>query len=145
MSHPIIQAIEEKQLKKDLPRLSVGDTVDVSFRIIEGEKERIQVFNGVVLSIAGEGISQMVTVRRIVANEGVERTFPVHSPKVAKIEVIRQGHVRRSKLYYLRDRVGKKRRLADRRRGLGNLARTAKREPEVPADAPAAAAAEATA
>lgn len=130
MPNPIIQAIEEKQLKKDLPKLTVGATVDVHFRIIEGSKERIQVFNGVIIGIAGEGLTQMVTVRRIVANEGVERTFPVHSPKVAKIEVIRHGHVRRSKLYYLRERVGKKRRLADRRRGLHRVANT----PEVPAD-----------
>lgn len=121
MSSAIIQAVEETQLKKDLPRLSVGDTVDVSFRIIEGEKERTQVFNGVILAITGEGLTQMVTVRRIVANEGVERTFPIHSPKVAKVEVIRHGHVRRSKLYYLRERVGKKRRLRDRRRGLASL------------------------
>lgn len=121
MSNAIIQAVEAAQLKPDLPKLSVGDTVDVSVRIVEGSKERIQVFNGVILSISGEGITQMITVRRIVANEGVERTFPVHSPKVAKIEVVRHGHVRRSKLYYLRERVGKKRRLRDRRRGLGYL------------------------
>ncbi len=130
MSNAIIQAVEESQLKKDLPKLTVGDTVDVHFRIIEGEKERVQVFNGVIISIAGEGLTQMVTVRRIVANEGVERTFPVHSPKVAKVEVIRHGHVRRSKLYYLRERVGKQRRLRDRRRGLASLAQA----PEVPAD-----------
>lgn len=140
MSNAIIHALEAKQLKKDLPKLSVGDTVDVHFRIVEGEKERIQVFTGVILGIAGEGISQMVTVRRIVANEGVERVFPIHSPKVAKVEVTRHGHVRRSKLYYLRERVGKKRRLADRRRGLGHAATA----PEVPADESSKAVAEAS-
>lgn len=115
----IVQAVEKSQLKADAPKLSVGDTVDAHLRIVEGAKERIQIFNGVVLKIQGEGMSQTVTIRRIVANEGVERTLPIHSPKVAKIEVVRHGHVRRSKLYYLRDRVGKSRRLRDRRRGLG--------------------------
>jgi large subunit ribosomal protein L19 len=125
MSQATIQHVEKKQLKSDLPKLAPGDTVDVHVRIIEGSKERIQVFNGVVIGIAGSGITQNVTVRRIVDNEGVERTFPLHSPKIAKIEVKRHGHVRRSKLYYLRERVGKKRRLRDRRRGLGNLVETA--------------------
>jgi len=115
----IVQAVEKSQLKADAPKLSVGDTVDAHLRIVEGAKERIQVFNGVVLKIQGEGMSQTVTIRRIVANEGVERTLPIHSPRVARIEVVRHGHVRRSKLYYLRDRVGKSRRLRDRRRGLG--------------------------
>jgi large subunit ribosomal protein L19 len=118
----IIKELQAKQLKSDLPKIEVGDTVDVHVRIIEGAKERIQVFNGVVIAITGEGLTQMVTVRRIVANEGVERVFPLHSPKIAKIEVKRHGHARRSKLYYLRERVGKSRRLRDRRRGLGYLA-----------------------
>jgi large subunit ribosomal protein L19 len=132
----IVQAVEKSQLKADPPKLSIGDTVDAHLRIVEGAKERIQVFNGVVLKIQGEGMNQMVTIRRIVANEGVERTLPMHSPKVAKIEVVRHGHVRRSKLYYLRDRVGKSRRLRDRRRGLG-----AAEAPEAPAQTPAAEAA----
>ncbi|MCC7145852.1 MAG: 50S ribosomal protein L19 [Phycisphaeraceae bacterium] len=117
----IIDAVEKKFLKTDLPKLSIGDTVDVHVRIIEGSKERIQVFNGVVIAQSGRGIGQMITVRRIVANEGVERVFPLHSPRISTIEVKRQGHVRRSKLYYLRERVGKKRRLRDKRRGLEQL------------------------
>lgn len=121
MSQAIIQAVEQSQLKTDRPQLHVGDTVDVHVRIIEGAKERIQVFNGVIIAMQGAGLRRTMTVRRIVANEGVERIFLIHSPKVAKVEVKRHGHVRRSKLYYLRDRVGKKRRLRDRRRGLGSL------------------------
>jgi len=119
MSQAIIDAVEAQHLKSDLPDIQVGDTVDVHYRIVEGDKERIQVFTGVVIAIKGRGASKTITVRRIVANEGVERIFPMHSPKVAQIEVKRRGHVRRAKLYYLRDRVGKKRRLRDRRRGLG--------------------------
>jgi large subunit ribosomal protein L19 len=119
MSQELIRAVEKSQLKTDVPELSVGDTVDVHMRIVEGQKERIQIFNGVILKIQGQGISRSITVRRIVANEGVERTIPVNSPKVSKIEVKRHGHVRRAKLYYLRERVGKSRRLRDRQRGLG--------------------------
>lgn len=121
MTHPLVQAAEKAHLKTDLPALSVGDTVDVHLRIVEGSKERIQIFNGVIINIQGNGVTRMITVRRIVANEGVERILPLHSPKIAKIEVKRQGHIRRAKLFYLRDRVGKKRRLRDRRRGLGNV------------------------
>ena len=116
MSQATIQAVQQGQLKSNVPQLAIGDTVDVHTRIIEGSKERIQVFTGVVIAMGGSGLEQTVTVRRIVANEGVERIFPVHSPRIAKFEVKRHGHVRRAKLYYLRDRVGKKRRLADRRR-----------------------------
>ncbi|WP_432797961.1 50S ribosomal protein L19 [Poriferisphaera sp. WC338] len=119
MSDAIIKAIEEKQIRTDLPEVSVGDTVDVHVKIIEGAKERIQVFSGVVLKIQGGGINRTFTVRRIVANEGVERTFPFASPRIDKINIVRSGHTRRAKLYYLRERVGKKRRLRDRRRGLG--------------------------
>ncbi len=126
----IIQDIEAAQLKQDLPAVSVGDTIDVHCRIIEGEKERIQVFTGVVISIKGAGINRMMTVRRIVANQGVERIFPIHSPKIAKIEVVRHGHVRRAKLYFLRDRIGKSRRLKDRRRGLKHLAKATAKHTE---------------
>ncbi|MHC4994057.1 MAG: 50S ribosomal protein L19 [Planctomycetota bacterium] len=99
----------------------VGDTVDVHYRIIEGSKERIQVFGGTVIAIkGGTGASRTMTVRRIVANEGVERIFPMNSPRIDKVEVKRHGHTRRSKLYFLRDRVGKARRLKDQRRGLKN-------------------------
>ena len=122
MSQDIIAAVQKSQLKTDLPEISVGANVDVHVRIIEGSKERIQVFSGVVIKTQNGGLEQTITVRRIVANEGVERTFPVHSPRVAKIEVKRRGDTRRAKLYYLRDRVGKKRRLRDQRRGLEALA-----------------------
>ncbi|MEE2660235.1 MAG: 50S ribosomal protein L19 [Planctomycetota bacterium] len=115
----ILESVVAHQLKseEDLPNLSVGDTIDVHQRIIEGGKERTQVFQGVLIGMKGRGINRMITVRRIVANEGVERIFPLHSPKVAKIEIVRHGDARRAKLYYLRDRVGKSRRLRDRRRG----------------------------
>ncbi|MFN3167887.1 MAG: 50S ribosomal protein L19 [Phycisphaeraceae bacterium] len=121
MSQDIIAAVQQSQLKTDLPVVTVGDNVDVHVRIIEGSKERIQVFSGVVLKMQNGGLERTVTVRRIVANEGVERTFPLHSPRIAKIEVKRRGDARRAKLYYLRDRVGKKRRLRDQRRGLETL------------------------
>ena len=118
MTHPLIDKVEAAQLKTDLPAVNIGDTVDVHCRIVEGDKERIQVFGGVVISGKGEGVNKVITVRRIVANEGVERIFPINSPRVVKIEVKRQGHTRRSKLYFLRERVGKSRRLRDKRRGL---------------------------
>ena len=121
MSQAIIAAVEASQLKQDLPVYSVGDTVNVSVRIVENDKQRIQVFQGVILKTQGRGVTKTITVRRIVANEGVERTFPVHSPKIVDIEIVRYGDTRRAKLYFLRDRVGKKRRLRDRRRGLASL------------------------
>ena len=119
----ILESVVAHQLKseEDLPNLSVGDTIDVHQRIIEGGKERTQVFQGVLIGMKGRGINRMITVRRIVANEGVERIFPLHSPKVAKIEIVRHGDARRAKLYYLRDRVGKSRRLRDRRRGIKHV------------------------
>ena len=119
----VIEGVVAGQVKsdKDLPKFSVGDTIDVNYKIIEGDKERIQVFQGVLLSDTGRAIHRMITVRRIVANEGVERSFPVSSPRVAKIEVIRRGDARRAKLFYLRDRFGKSRRLRDQRRGLKHV------------------------
>ena len=115
-----IESAVAGQLKADdaLPSFSVGDTLDVHYLIVEGEKERVQVFQGVLIGDKGRGVNRTITVRRIVANEGVERIFPLHSPRVAKIEVVRHGDARRAKLYYLRDRIGKARRLRDRRRGL---------------------------
>jgi large subunit ribosomal protein L19 len=107
---------EESGLKKDLTEFEVGDTVDVHLRILEGQKERVQVFNGVVIARRGSGMSEMFTVRRVVQGEGVERSFPVNSPKIAKIEVKRTGVTRRAKLYYLRDRVGKATRLRERKK-----------------------------
>ena len=120
MTQAIIQGVEQAQLKTGLPKVGVGDTVDVHVRIIEGSKERIQIFAGVVVKTQGRGLTETITVRRIVANEGVERVLPLHSPRIATIEVKRHGHTRRARLYYLRERVGKKRRLRDRRRGLAH-------------------------
>ena len=113
----VIENFESAQLKNpsDVPDMRVGDTVDVHYRIIEGDKERVQRFQGVLISLKGRGINRMMTVRRIVANEGVERIFPVHSPRVGKIEVLRRADVRRAKLYYLRSRTGKSRRLREDR------------------------------
>lgn len=115
MSQQTIALVEKGGLKPDLAEFSIGDTVDVHTRILEGEKERIQIFNGVVIARAGAGLRETFTVRRIVQGEGVERKFPLHSPRIAKIEVKRSGVVRRAKLYFLRDRVGKAVRLKERR------------------------------
>jgi large subunit ribosomal protein L19 len=118
-----LEAVVADQLRSpdDIPYFTVGDTLNVHVRIIEGEKERIQVYQGVLIADKGRGINKTITVRRIVANEGVERIFPLHSPRIAKIEVVRRGDARRAKLYYLRDRIGKSRRLRDQRRGLKHL------------------------
>lgn len=118
-----IETIVADQLKPadQFPVFSVGDTLSVHVRIIEGEKERIQVYQGVLIAQRGRGINRTITVRRIVANEGVERIFPLHSPRIAKIEVVRRGDARRAKLYYLRQRLGKSRRLRDQRRGLKHV------------------------
>ncbi len=103
----VIANLTADQLKSDVPQFSVGDTVRVHVRIREGERERIQVFEGTVISRSNSGISETFTVRRISYGVGVERVFPLHSPNIAKIETVRKGRVRRAKLYYLRDRVGK--------------------------------------
>ncbi len=103
----IIEQIEKENLKSEVPVFSVGDTVKVSVKVIEGAKERIQAFEGIVIAKRNGGIRETFTVRRISYGVGVERTFPVHSPKVAKIDVIKRGKVRRAKLYYLRNLTGK--------------------------------------
>jgi large subunit ribosomal protein L19 len=103
----IIKQIESEQIKKDLPAFNVGDTVKVHVKIKEGNRERIQIFEGVVLKRQNGGIRETFTVRRVAYGVGVERTFPVNSPIIDKIQVVRRGKVRRAKLYYLRDRVGK--------------------------------------
>ena len=103
----IIRAIEQQQIKQDLPEFHVGDNVKVHYRITEGNRERIQVFQGDVIRRQGESVRESFTVRKISFSIGVERTFPVHSPKIEKIEVTRKGDVRRAKLYYLRNKVGK--------------------------------------
>ena len=116
MSQAIMELVEKTSLKENPPEFEIGDTVDVHLKILEGNKERIQVFSGVVIGRSGSGSREMFAVRRIVAGEGVERKFPVHSPRVEKVEVKRSGVVRRAKLYFLRDRVGKAVRLKERRR-----------------------------
>jgi len=105
VSQKILALVEASSLKTEVPKFAIGDTVDVHTRILEGEKERVQIFNGVVIAQSGSGSRSMFTVRRIVAGEGVERKFPLHSPKIAKVEVKRSGVSRRAKLYYLRDRT----------------------------------------
>jgi len=115
MNSDIIELVEKSSLKEDAPKFEVGDTVDVHNKILEGNKERIQVFSGVVIAKSGHGSREMFTVRRIVAGEGVERKFPLHSPRIAKVEVKRSSVVRRAKLYFLRERVGKAVRLKERR------------------------------
>lgn len=111
----VIKAIEQEQLRNDLPSFRPGDTVKVHVKVIEGSRERIQVFEGVVIRRKGGSLTETFTVRRVSFGVGVERTFPVHSPRLAKIEVVRRGRVRRAKLYYLRDRVGKAARIKDRK------------------------------
>lgn len=115
MQHKLLDVVEKANLREDALKFEVGDTVDVHVRILEGDKERIQIFNGVVIAKRGSGTREMFTVRRIVAGEGVERTFPINSPKIAKLVVKRHGRVRRAKLYYLRGRTGKAVRLTERR------------------------------
>ncbi|CAM3253141.1 50S ribosomal protein L19 [Rhodothermus bifroesti] len=115
MSDAILRLVEATQLRDDIPEFSPGDTVNVHVRVIEGDKERIQQFQGVVISIRGSGARKTFTVRKISNGVGVERIFPMHSPKIAKIEVVRRGHVRRAKLYYLRQRQGKAARIKEKR------------------------------
>ena len=115
MSDQLMSAVEKTSLKPEMPQFEVGDVVDVHCRILEGEKERIQIFNGLVIARAGSGTRETFTVRRIVQGEGVERKFPIHSPRIAKVEVKRSGVTRRAKLYYLRERTGKAVRLKERR------------------------------
>src|SRR6185503_4417184 len=116
MTNRIIENIEKPHLKAEMPQFQVGDTVDVHTRIVEGDKERIQVFSGTVIMRKGKGINETFTVRRIVNNEGVERIFPVPSPFIAKVVVRRGGETRRAKLFYLRNRVGKAVRLTEKRK-----------------------------
>jgi len=111
----MLELVESKSLKKETPYFEVGDTVDVHCRIREGQKTRIQIFSGVVISRKGRGINETFTVRRVVNDEGVERLFPLHSPNVVDIKPIRSGEVRRAKLYFLRQRVGKSVKLKQRR------------------------------
>ncbi|MCF6157135.1 MAG: 50S ribosomal protein L19 [wastewater metagenome] len=109
-----IDTIEKEQMKKTVPQFSVGDQVDVAVKIIEGDKERIQIFGGLVIAKNGGGFKETFTVRRIVQGEGVERVFPVHSPKIADIKVVKSNKIRRAKLYYMRNRTGKGTRLKEK-------------------------------
>ncbi|WAA13621.1 50S ribosomal protein L19 [Fervidibacillus halotolerans] len=111
--HHIINEITKEQLRTDLPSFRPGDTVRVHVKVVEGNRERVQVFEGVVIKRRGGGISETFTVRKISYGVGVERTFPVHSPKIAKLEVVRRGKVRRAKLYYLRNLRGKAARIKE--------------------------------
>lgn len=115
MSQQLMNLVEKQSLKTEVPFFEIGDTVDVHTKILEGDKERIQIFSGTVIARSGSGTREMFIVRRIVAGEGVERKFPLHSPRIDKVEVKRSSVVHRAKLYYLRDRVGKAVRLKERR------------------------------
>lgn len=110
----IIDQLEREQLKSDIPDFRVGDTIKVHIRITEGKRERIQIFEGVVMKRQGGGVSEAMTVRKISSGFGVEKTFPIHSPKIEKIEVSRKGKVRRARLNYLRSRVGKSAKVKER-------------------------------
>lgn len=111
--HHLIQDITKEQLRTDLPDFRPGDTVRVHVKVVEGNRERIQVFEGVVIKRRGAGVSETFTVRKVSYGVGVERTFPVHTPKIAKLEVVRRGKVRRAKLYYLRQLRGKAARIKE--------------------------------
>src|SRR5436190_24129900 len=113
MQNRIMELIESKHVKNDVPDFRIGDTVDVHQKLLDGAKERIQVYTGTVIGRHGGGAKETFTVRRVVQGEGVERIFLVHSPKIARIEIKKAGKVRRAKLYYLRDRVGKRTKIKD--------------------------------
>lgn len=105
--HALVQKLEQEQLKKDLPDVQIGDTISVQLKIVEGDKERLQTMSGVVISIKGTGLSKMITLYRVAYGQAMERIFPIHSPRVAKIEIVKRGKVRRAKLNYLRGASGK--------------------------------------
>ncbi len=111
----IMREIVKEQLKTDITPFSIGDTVKVSVKVVEGNRERIQAFEGIVISRQNSGINETFTVRKIAYGVGVERCFPIHSPRIDRIEVVRKGRVRKAKLYYLRDRVGKAARVKERK------------------------------
>lgn len=111
----ILQEIEREQLREDIPDVHPGDTVRVLVRVVEGDKERLQTFEGVVLGRRGSGLSETIMVRKVSAGVGIERIFPIHSPAIAEIKILRRGDVRRAKLYYLRARKGKRARIKEKR------------------------------
>jgi len=146
MRHPLFDIVENKYKRAGELDFQIGDTVVVTIRIVEGGKERLQDFEGTLIARRGRGLDEMFTVRRLVGDQGVERTFPVHSPKVVAVRAKRSGKVRRGKLYYLRHRVGKARKLRERRisaaqRRAAEEARAEKRRREAEAAEAAAAAA----
>src|SRR5437867_5386490 len=116
----VIQSLEQRQVRTDLPPFKAGDSVRVHFQVIEGQRRRVQVFEGIVIKRQGAGVRETFTVRKQSFGVGVERTFPIHSPKIEKIEVVAIGDVNRAKLYYLRGRVGKKARVREKRYGAGS-------------------------
>jgi large subunit ribosomal protein L19 len=115
MKNKLLELVEQAAQRADAPKFEIGDQVQVHQRILEGQKERVQIFEGVVISKRGDGMREMFTVRRIVQGEGVERTFPLHSPRIARVEVKRTGRVRRAKLYYLRALSGKAARIREKK------------------------------
>ena len=121
MTMNVIDVIEKENMKTEIPKYSVGDQVDVSIKIKEGEKERTQIFSGLVIAKNGGGIRETFTVRRIVQGEGVERVFPIHSPKVLDVKVKKSGKVRRAKLYYMRERTSKGIRLKEKKRPIKDI------------------------
>lgn len=127
----LIRTITNEQMKRDLPPIKTGDTVKVSAKVVEGNRERIQVFEGTVMRLRGGGLGLTITVRRIASGVGVERTFKVHSPRIEKIEIVRHGVSHRAQLYFLRDRVGKQSSLREKRADLGEVLNPAYVEPVV--------------
>jgi large subunit ribosomal protein L19 len=127
----VIEKLERAQVRSDIPQFKAGDTVRVHFKVIEGQRQRIQVFEGIVIKRQGAGARETFTVRKQSFGVGVERTFPLHSPKIERIEVVAIGDVNRAKLYYLREKVGKKARVRELRQDRPRAARTAQPEPEV--------------
>lgn len=126
--HALLELVEKKHLKPQVPEFHIGDSVDVHTRIVEGDKERIQIFSGVVIGRRSRGINESFAVRRLVGNEGVERTFLLHSPNVVDVKIKRRGRVRRAKLYYLRERLGKARKLRELRIGHKKVAAPQERQ-----------------
>ena len=125
----VIQQLEKEQQKEKVPALRAGDTVKVHAKVVEGTRERIQIFEGIVIGCRGSGTKQIFTVRRIAHGVGVERSFLLHSPRIEKIDVVRHGKVRRAKLYYLRGRVGKSARIREKRQAVASTTVLADREP----------------
>ena len=130
--HAVIAKLESEQLKKDIPNFRIGDTIRVHTRIIEGEKERIQIFTGTVIARKGSGLSETFSLYRVAYGEGMERVFPLHSPRIAKLEIVKEGQVRRAKLYYLRGTSGKASKVKGR---VGNRSKAAPAVQEVAAEA----------